>query len=112
MGRTHRVVVRQRLWVAPTLPGTTMTRTMVANRGHLELIEAYYEQWRKDPEAVDKSWGNFFEGYDLGQSQSAVSGPDCQAPAQAAIKAVTRLVDAYREMGHYLANLDPLKLVP
>ena len=25
---------------------------------------------------------------------------------------MTRLVDAYREMGHYLADLDPLKLVP
>jgi len=89
-----------------------MTRTMVANRGNLDLIEAYYEQWRKDPEAVDKSWRNFFEGYELGQSHWAVSVSDNQAPAQEAIKAVTRLVDAYREMGHYLADLDPLKLVP
>ena len=40
------------------------------------------------------------------------SGAADQAPAQEAIKAVTRLVDAYREMGHYLADLDPLKLVP
>ncbi len=85
---------------------------MVANRGNLELIEAYYQQWRNDPEAVDKSWRNFFEGFELGQSQSGPDSAEGQAPAQEAIKAVTRLVDAYREMGHYLADLDPLKLVP
>jgi len=83
-----------------------MTRTMVANRGNLDLIEAYYEQWRQDPEAVDKSWRNFFEGYELGQSHPAVSGTADQAPPQESIKAVTRLVDAYREMGHYLADLE------
>ena len=32
-----------------------------------------------------------------------------EAPTQAA---VTRLIDAYREIGHYLADLDPLKLTP
>ena len=26
--------------------------------------------------------------------------------------AVTRLIDAYREFGHYVADLDPLKLEP
>jgi 2-oxoglutarate dehydrogenase E1 component len=88
-----------------------MTRTTVANRDNLELIEEFYEQWRKAPEAVDQSWRNFFEGYELGQSQLTRSGPG-QAPPQEAVKAVTRLVDAYREMGHYLADLDPLKLVP
>ena len=88
-----------------------MTRTTVANRANLELIEDFYEQWRRAPEAVDPTWRNFFEGYELGQSLSTDSGPG-QAPPQEAIKAVTRLVDAYREMGHYLADLDPLKLVP
>ena len=60
--------------VAPALPETTMTRTTVANRGNLELIEAYYEQWRQDPDAVDRSWRNFFEGYELGQSHGAPFG--------------------------------------
>src|SRR5271165_1734741 len=87
-----------------------MTRTTVANRANLELIEDFYEQWRRAPEAVDPTWRDFFEGYELGQSLPTDSGPG-QAPPQEAIKAVTRLVDAYREMGHYLADLDPLKLV-
>ena len=88
-----------------------MTRTTVASPVHLNLIETYYESWRKDPESVHASWRNFFEGYELGQSLGAPGGAE-GGPPQEAVKAVTRLVDAYREMGHYLADLDPLKLVP
>ena len=91
-----------------------MTRTTVANRANLTLIEDYFERWRADPESVDPSWRHFFEGYELGQSRlsAAPATRDGPAPAQAAVKAVTRLVDAYRELGHFLADLDPLKLVP
>jgi 2-oxoglutarate dehydrogenase E1 component len=87
---------------------------MVASPGNLDLIEDLYERWRKDSDSVDQSWRSFFEGYELGQYlrdrgavQSSVS-----APPQESVKAVTRLVDAYRAMGHYLADLDPLKLTP
>ena len=91
-----------------------MTRTTVAKRANLDLIEDYYERWLKDPESVDQSWRNFFDGYELGRYLALPSTPDGdgQAPPQEAVKAVTRLVDAYREMGHYLADLDPLKLTP
>jgi 2-oxoglutarate dehydrogenase E1 component len=91
-----------------------MTRSTVANRGNLELMENYYQRWRKDPQEVDESWRNFFDGYDLGQScgSKADSGALSQPHAHEAIEAVTRLIDAYREMGHFLADLDPLKLAP
>jgi 2-oxoglutarate dehydrogenase E1 component len=95
-----------------------MTRTTVAKRANLDLIEDYYDRWQKDPESVDPSWRNFFEGYDLGRFLAIPSTAEgdgrshAQAPPQEAVKAVTRLVDAYREMGHYLADLDPLKLTP
>src|SRR5690606_23084900 len=64
-----------------------------------------------------ESWRSFFEGYELGAGIGggpAPPGGDGQvdlsvAEAQAA---VTRLVDAYREIGHYLADLDPLKMHP
>src|SRR5512135_3312199 len=88
-----------------------MTRTTVASPAHLDLIETYYESWRRDPESVHASWRNFFEGYELGQSLGAPRKAE-EGPPQEAVKAVTRLVDAYREMGHYLADLDPLKLAP
>jgi 2-oxoglutarate dehydrogenase E1 component len=88
-----------------------MNRSTVANRYNLDLLDEYYQRWRNNPASVDDSWRIFFEGYDLGQSgRVAGSAPDQNAArAQAA---VTRLIDAYREIGHYLADLDPLRLNP
>ncbi|AMV37626.1 2-oxoglutarate dehydrogenase E1 component [Planctomyces sp. SH-PL62] len=92
-----------------------MTPTSVVSRANLDLVEAYQRRWREDPASVDESWRNFFEGYDLGASlinPAAAPYGDAPPPAQQSVKAVTRLVDAYREMGHNLADLDPLKLTP
>jgi 2-oxoglutarate dehydrogenase E1 component len=90
----------------------TMERSTVATTSNLSLIEAYYERWKSDPSSVDGSWRSFFEGYELGRAPGA--GNDCSdvAAADRAQAAVTRLIDAYREFGHYLADLDPLKLTP
>ncbi len=87
-----------------------MNRSTVANRWNLELIEENYQRWSGDPTSVDATWQAFFEGYEL-----AVNGEprsDGGIEAGAAQAAVTRLIDAYREIGHYLADLDPLKLTP
>ena len=43
-----------------------MERATVANRWNLDLIEDYYDRWRKDPASVEESWRIFFEGYELG----------------------------------------------
>jgi 2-oxoglutarate dehydrogenase E1 component len=91
-----------------------MERSPVATRWNLDLIEDYYGRWRKDPASVDDSWRIFFEAYDLGREagrDSTTAGEAGHEAARAAA-AVTRLIDAYREYGHYLANLDPLKLGP
>jgi 2-oxoglutarate dehydrogenase E1 component len=70
---------------------------------------------------VDESWRNFFEGFELGQVKGVAPGPVAPAAngapevdldAARAQAAVTRLIDAYREIGHYLADLDPLRLNP
>jgi 2-oxoglutarate dehydrogenase E1 component len=87
-----------------------MNRSTVANRWNLELIEQNYQRWSGDPTSVDATWQAFFEGYELAASGEARS--DCKIEAGAAQAAVTRLIDAYREIGHYLADLDPLKLTP
>ena len=45
-------------------------------------------------------------------SPSRATGDSLDLDSARAQAAVTRLVDAYREFGHYLADLDPLKLKP
>ena len=94
-----------------------MNRATVANRGNLDLLEVLHQRWQDDPKSVDESWGAFFEGFELG-SGPRLAGPPGQEPSSAELDAarcqaaVTRLIISYREIGHYLANLDPLKLNP
>jgi 2-oxoglutarate dehydrogenase E1 component len=89
-----------------------MERSTVANRSNLSLIEEYYQRWLTDPSSVDGSWRNFFEGYDLGRELRSPAGRPVDVNLARDQAAVTRLIDAYREFGHNLANLDPLKLTP
>jgi 2-oxoglutarate dehydrogenase E1 component len=82
-----------------------MTHGSVASRPNLEVIEDAYQRWRRDPASVDESWRWFFEGFEL-----AAARPDRGAAPDAARwqTGVVRLIYAYRELGHFLAHLDPL----
>jgi 2-oxoglutarate dehydrogenase E1 component len=101
-----------------------MRASTFVQRANLDLIEDYFRRWQNDPASVDDSWRSFFEGYSLGLDASpSASGSASASASRAALAqgetpsaraqaAVTLLTDAYREYGHYLANLDPLKLTP
>ena len=89
-----------------------MERSTVAHPLNLSLIEDYYNRWLKDPDSVDGSWRNFFEGYELGRGPNVTAGHGVDPDAAEAQAAVTRLIGAYREFGHYVADLDPLKVEP
>jgi 2-oxoglutarate dehydrogenase E1 component len=89
-----------------------MERATFANPANLSLIEDYFGRWRADPSSVDASWRIFFEGFELGREPGAATTDGLDNDAARSQAAVTRLIDAYREFGHYLANLDPLKLKP
>jgi 2-oxoglutarate dehydrogenase E1 component len=80
-----------------------MSHPTFATRWNADVIEAQYQRWRTDPQSVDESWRLFFEGFDLGQRQS--SGAAVDSAGQGGI---IRLIDAYRELGHLIARLDPL----
>ena len=91
-----------------------MNRSTVASRPNLEIIEEIYARWQQDPTSVDETWRFFFEGFELGRSGPGNGLPNGGVDPGLVEKqaGVTRLVAAYREIGHYLADLDPLKLVP
>lgn len=75
---------------------------MFANRWNVDVLEDAYERWKRDRRAVDGSWGPFFEGFELG------AAPALAAADRAAQIGVVYPIDAYRELGHFLARLDPL----
>jgi len=79
-----------------------MTRASFANRSNLAVIEEAYQRWRDDPASVDESWRAFFEGFELGAARPA-GALDSRAQT-----AIVRLIAAYRDIGHFLAHLDPL----
>jgi 2-oxoglutarate dehydrogenase E1 component len=66
-------------------------------------VDALHQEYLRDADAVPASWRLIFEGYGLGRlgaAQGAVAPP------------VARLVHAYRELGHLVADLDPLGTSP
>src|SRR5262249_25952014 len=74
-----------------------------ASRWNLAAIEAAYQRWHEDPGSVEENWRLFFEGFELGAARMAVPALDARAQI-----GIVRLIDAYRDLGHFLAHLDPL----
>ena len=96
-------------------------------------VEAVYEEYLKNPDAVDESWRNYFRGL-AEQSQDSVAevahrpirnsfvqlaqerarrarrGEAMNPEAAEKQAAVLRLINYYRVRGHQAANLDPLGL--
>jgi len=77
-------------------------------------IEDLYEQYRRDPDAFDPAWAAFFKGFDLGFLNATSQGPGPKTNAAPKSgessngKGVHALVQAYRQLGHFAADLDPL----
>lgn len=99
--------------------------------GNSTYVEAYYEQYLKDPESVEAGWRDYFKSLNgEGSGGDVAHGPirdsfiDTQASAgqgarpragmaQRAAKkqaGALRLINYYRMRGHQVANLDPLGL--
>jgi 2-oxoglutarate dehydrogenase E1 component len=102
-----------------------------------DFIEDLYEQFLKDPLAVDPGWARYFQGLDLGAPAPGAGAPGqvrerlvaklaqstAQSPASASRTAnlvtelatakqgaVSRLIQVYANRGHLIAHLDPLGL--
>ena len=75
------------------------------NRENAEFIDQMYEQYRSDPGSLEPTWRAFFAGLELGRESDHVDGP---AAARASARSTFGLVNAYRELGHLLAKIDPL----
>jgi 2-oxoglutarate dehydrogenase E1 component len=67
-------------------------------RANPDYVESLYEQYRRDPATVDERWALLFAGYEWARDGA---GP-----------AIADLVHSYRELGHLVADLDPLGSSP
>jgi 2-oxoglutarate dehydrogenase E1 component len=73
-----------------------------------QFIEALYEDWRSDPSSVAEQWQHFFQGFELALStEGDAAGTQGRKQSQ-----VASLIYAYRDIGHLVAQLDPLGSSP
>jgi 2-oxoglutarate dehydrogenase E1 component len=86
----------------------------LANSQNVEYVEQLYQQYRRDPRSVPAAWHTFFAGFELGlaRADAAKTAAAPAAPDQTNRGSITvgvfDVVHSYRELGHFIANLDPL----
>ena len=78
-----------------------------------EYLETLYAQYQRDPSALPQEWQHFFRGFEFGFARSTPKGKSVQQSIEASegllvLQGVQALVQAYRQMGHFVARLDPL----
>jgi 2-oxoglutarate dehydrogenase E1 component len=77
------------------------------SRANADYVEELYRQYLDDPAAVDERWALFFAGFEVARGNGAPAAI-ITAPASERIVGVFDLIHSYRELGHLIANLDPL----
>ncbi|HYO10876.1 MAG TPA: 2-oxoglutarate dehydrogenase E1 component [Tepidisphaeraceae bacterium] len=89
-----------------------MTPFDIVNRANAEYIDQLYAQYQRDPRSVDANWQAFFAGFDAGAARNQTPGGthpgEPPHPDGALTTGVYDLVHTYRELGHFVARLDPL----
>ncbi|MFM8790427.1 MAG: 2-oxoglutarate dehydrogenase E1 subunit family protein, partial [Chthoniobacterales bacterium] len=87
----------------------------VSGNWNSELLEQNYARWKQDTESVSPEWNAFFEGFELGltQSEELAEGARAAVPEDAALeRRADSLAYSYRTLGHTIARLDPLTPEP
>ena len=104
--------------------------TTALSGGNAGYIEDLYEQYLRDPNAVDPAWAVYFKRVQAGAAQEVAHAPirarllagrkatprasgaanTESAGASAKQSSVSRLIQVYANRGHLAANLDPLGL--
>lgn len=70
------------------------------NHMNLEYLESLYNQYKISPDSVELEWKRFFEGVEFAKDGSfGLSEKELE---------VYNLINAYRNYGHFEADLDPL----
>jgi len=99
-----------------------MDRLEFVTRVNPEYVDRLYQQYQRDPRSVDESWRAHFAAIDSGSgngdgtayanlgsaSEPVGAGYSDGGAVPPLTIGVHKLVHSYRELGHLVANLDPL----
>ena len=79
------------------------------SRANADYVDDLYRQYLNDPASVDEHWALFFAGFEAARGNGAAgAAASTTEPAPERIVGVFDLIHSYRELGHLIANLDPL----
>src|ERR1700722_20024803 len=90
-----------------------MERFDFSKQGNADYIEQLYEQYQRDPNSLDDTWRADFAGFEFaggrGFDRAATALDAGESPAlQPLTIGVHKLVSSFRELGHFIAQLNPL----
>lgn len=77
-----------------------------ANRDNADYIEQLWQQYKQDPTSIPNEWRKFFEGVEFA-TEGSLGGGLSEKELD-----VYHLITAYRNYGHFEADLDPLANTP
>ena len=75
----------------------------------LEAIENLYQSYLEDPESVDKSWQQFFSGFELARKQYPEKPSGIKLDNIDKEFAILNLIHGYRQRGHLFTKTNPVR---
>jgi len=106
-----------------------MDKYSYISNAHVAYIDELYEDYKKDPNAIDSSWKAFFDGFDFainkfGEDENGGATAGVQTPVNGNLATkgtmmdmeqlpkeikVRALIHAYRSRGHLRSNTNPVR---
>ena len=93
--------------------------TALADSYNRDALDDAYQKWQADPRGVDPTWQAFFAGVEFAgngphaNGAAKVAAPAAPIPGDLRLQTgVVRLVNWYRQAGHFQAHTDPLQTDP
>jgi len=74
------------------------------SRANPEYVDQLYQQYQQDPSSVGEQWAVVFAGYEFGLQ----AGSELKRKGPINPPGVYDLIHSYRELGHLIADIDPL----
>ena len=77
-----------------------------------DYIEALYRTYKQNPEEIDGSWKQFFEGFEFGISANGALGEELSSADREHLlkeSKVQRLISAFRQRAHLLSDTNPIR---
>ncbi|MDE5418956.1 2-oxoglutarate dehydrogenase E1 component [Labilibaculum sp. DW002] len=91
-----------------------MDKFSFLGNSEIEFIDELYQSYKNDPESVEESWRQFFQGFDFASTKFPVKQESTidKIPASNSMNKefnVMNLIQAYRQRGHLFTKTNPVR---